>query len=396
MYGNRFSDANRELLKKLNRIRDDGWINAEDFIIEKLGYILKNDKNYYNNLKRLKSRKFAKDLGFKNILYARKNEDSIIHQVRMSSGEFLIIGLLDYLNSKIRILKQSSNQEICLIFLDEIELALHPSAQKRLIETLNEISNRNNFCIYFSTHSVQILNSIHPSKIFHLEKSRSGSDIHVINPCYPAYASRQLYFPDGFDFLFLVEDILAKNIIEHIINILGIKQNRLIYVLPTGGWINTLALYKDICLSKIAGEKCKIIAILDGDVKQEYEEKFSEDTFFKNSDNSNKQILSFLPIQSMEKYLKNTLIDNPNDSLIRNIGNSFFIIRSIDDILQDYKQNYDKDNNGKKLFSLLKSCYRDTGQLEDIFVYELCRLITDEIPSMDELKQYIETITKNN
>lgn len=397
IYGNRFSDANKELLKKLNQISPNGWVDADKFIIEKLGLILRNDISFYKNLRRIRSIKFAKDIGFKNRLYSIRTENDIIHQVRMSSGEFLIITLLDYLYSRIQKFKDHSSNNISLIFLDEIELALHPIAQKRLIEFLNEIANQNNFCIYFSTHSPQILSSITPENIFHLEKVRGSNNIKIINPCYPAYATRQLYMEGGFDFLFLVEDILSKYIINKIINDLNINNNKLIYILPTGGWKNTLSLYKELFQSRATGSKCKVVTILDGDIETDYDKEYSEDLFFKNKENKNMHPLSFLPIMSIEKYLKHHLIDTPNDSFINELGNKFFNVRSIDDIIHDYKSHSKSkdDSNGKNLFKMLCACYEDTGQSIELFKCQLCELITQRVVEMEKLERFINNVTKS-
>lgn len=328
IYGNRFSDANKDILKKLKKLENnisDLWVEADSFVIEKAGYILKNDKSYYSDLKRLRNYNIAKAAGFKNILYARiNNHSNIIYQFKMSSGEFLIIGLLHYLNSRIEFYEKKSKKiETTLIFLDEIELALHPSAQKRLIDVLNEISNQNDFCIYFSTHSSQIINKIVPEKIYHIEKGIGSKKLNIINPCYPAYSSRQLYMEaDGFDFIFLVEDELAKYIVEEINKDLEINKNRLIYILPSGGWTNTLSMHKDLTTSRAAGSNCKIISILDKDIENEYEKEYRNDTFF--SEKSNKINIGFLPIDSLEKFLKRKLIDNPDNNFIKNIGDDFF------------------------------------------------------------------------
>ena len=39
----------------------------------------------------------------------------------------------------------------------------------------------------------------------------------LINPCYPNYAIRNLYIPNGFDFVLLVEDELAKALVDKVI-----------------------------------------------------------------------------------------------------------------------------------------------------------------------------------
>ncbi len=60
--------------------------------------------------------------------------------------------------------------------------------------------------------------------------------VEVINPCYPNYAVRNLYIPNGFDFLILVEDELAKALVEKTIRENNLCQSKLWCVLPSGGW----------------------------------------------------------------------------------------------------------------------------------------------------------------
>ncbi|MGX2951684.1 AAA family ATPase, partial [Ursidibacter sp. B-7004-1] len=214
----------------------------------------------------------------------------------------------------------NNNTELNILILDEVELALHPSSQNRLIDFLNEIANKYNFCVYFSTHSPQIISKIHPNKIFHIEKKCSGK-LEINNPCYPAYATRVLYEPNGFDLVILVEDELAKFIIEKIINDNDINKNKLIKIVPTGGWEKTLELALDFKQSYMLGSQCQIITILDGDIKTDYEKEYLKNHSYESL---KKQ---FLPIPSAEKYLWTNLIEDPNDDFIDKLGRSFFQTR---------------------------------------------------------------------
>ena len=47
----------------------------------------------------------------------------------------------------------------------------------------------------------------------------------------------------GFDFVVLVEDYLAKNIVQTIIDEKDISRSKLINILPVGGWSNVCLLY---------------------------------------------------------------------------------------------------------------------------------------------------------
>lgn len=373
IFGNRFSDANKELLKNLYKLAKNSQdlVPASDFVIKNLGIILKDNKDYYVSLKKIKNRKKYENYGFKNNPYFWEFNGDLIFQMSMSSGEYLLLNLLHFIDERIKYLRRSNNNDLSLIFLDEIEMALHPSAQKRLTDFLQENSQTYNLCIYCATHSTQMFNKINPHNIFYLEKSINNS-IRMINPCYPAYITRDLYINDGFDYIILVEDRLAKIIVEKTIkNIQPNNMVKLIHIIPCGGWEKTLELQDDFIKNTVAGQNCEIVSILDADIKK----NVNGDDKWKNL---NKR---FLPIDSIEKYLKKYLINEPDQSLFDNIGSAIYTSRSLKDIIKDYKENYpqDKDENGKKLYKLLQDCANDIGININNFNNEICTIVLKNI-----------------
>ena len=98
-YGSRFHDYNKidDFVAKDNF--QEVLVKADDFVSETLGYILHNDKSYYNGLMKIKSREIAKREGFNGIPYFVKTEDNIISQYKMSSGESMLISLIDFINN---------------------------------------------------------------------------------------------------------------------------------------------------------------------------------------------------------------------------------------------------------------------------------------------------------
>lgn len=86
-----------------------------------------------------------------------------------------------------------------------------------MILFLKEVADEINLSIFFSTHSLELLREIKAQNIYYLTKMLDGSIV-ATNPCYPAYATRNLYGDDGYgnDMVVLVEDDLAKLIIEKI------------------------------------------------------------------------------------------------------------------------------------------------------------------------------------
>lgn len=373
IYGNRFIDADKKKIYAIYKLADKDLCPASDFVYQNLGIILKGDIEYYKGLKKVKSVKHAAALGFNSPPYLIDIGSHRVHQYKMSTGEFLMIGLLSYIKKRIDYSSHLNN--VTLLLLDEIDLALHPSAQVRLIKFLNEISAKHNLCIYFSTHSIQILSAIRKDNIYFLERGIDGA-VSVTNPCYPIYASRSIYEPDGFDFIILLEDELAKRIVDSIISKNGLNSAKLIRTIPCGGWEKVIELQKEINTSKLAGHSCKTIAILDGDAEVLFDNKYK-----KLDENGNslppKQNIKFLPIKSLEKYLREQLYLNPNIELINRIGDEYFHVESLTSILQSYRERKDsiKDDTGKGLLSVLKACAVQQGHNSDVFTQMICMMI---------------------
>lgn len=371
IFGSRFSDAHTSRMAKTSNIHPADVCDADEFVRLNLGRILRNDPAHYDGLKRVRSKSVAERIGFSGIPYIIERGGRWIHQYQMSSGEFLLIGLLHFINERIKFKQKKGIADLSLIIMDEIELALHPSAQHRLAIFLNEIASSSNFCIYFATHSVQIIGRIPPEKIYHLERSPSGA-MEVINPCYPLYATRCLYGPEGFDFIVLVEDELAKNFVERAIRDGGLYTSKLIKILPAGGWEKTLELQYEFQNSGLAGSSCKVVSILDGDIADECDRRHPKGTQLGGLPKN------FLPIKSLEKYLKEKLVSSPDDAFFRTFGDMFFRTRSLADIVREYllDPRSSKDGNGKGLFTVLRRCASAQGHSEDVFKRDVCDFIS--------------------
>lgn len=130
-YGCRFDDYNLIDTFMQNEDYKKYLIDADAFVIETLGYILHNSKSYYNGLKKISDKKTATANGFKGIPYFYETKGKIISQYKMSSGECMLISLIDFLNNVI--VKNPRRRDKLLFLIDEVELALHPSAIDRLV-----------------------------------------------------------------------------------------------------------------------------------------------------------------------------------------------------------------------------------------------------------------------
>lgn len=348
IFGNRFRDTSYNKLRMIEAIDTNKLIPASDFIRENLGQILQGDSNFYEKLWFVSSN-YEK---FDGTVFFYEKNGKRISQFHMSTGENLLISILNSLY--IRNNDRANLNKPCLIFLDEIELALHPSSLKRLLYFLQEMSNKYNYAIYFFTHSIELISGISPNNIFFIERHSDGS-IEIMNPCYPAYATRILYDHSGYDNIILVEDDLAREIIRRILRKECLLNNRLVHVLPCGGYSNVIDLADDVVRNNLLGKKASICIILDLDIKTNAE------NYITNNGIANNIPLNYLPIESLEKYLRKKLVKNVDHVLFRRLNDYIFQQKSLTDIINDYvhNNNADNDNNGKILYKLIDSELRE-------------------------------------
>lgn len=344
IFGNRFRNTSYDLLIKLDRVNDSKLYTVDEFIRLNLGKILHNNENYYEKILCLKKSDAGEFNG--DIFYYQKGEKRV-SQFHMSTGENLLLSIL---NSILKRNNDRSNQEHpCLLLLDEIELALHPSSLKRLVIFLSEMADKYNYAIYFSTHSIELISSINPDNIFFIEKHSDGS-LEILNPCYPAYATRMLYDHEGYDYIIMVEDDLARGIVNRVIRKNRLINNKLIHVLPCGGYTNTIGLADEVVNSNLTGKLSKILVILDGDIENNAKE------FIQKKNIKNNIPLNYLPIKSLEKFLKDKLFDNVDHNFFRFLNDFIFHQKSLRDLITEYGQIYDssKDTSGKKFYNVLE------------------------------------------
>ena len=343
IYGNRFRNTNYENLRKLEKVNESLLKPAAEFIRENLGLILHNNKNFYEKLFRVSGNALRNIVNLNGDIFYYQIGEKKVSQFHMSTGENLLISILNSLF--IRNSDRSATTVPCVLILDEIELALHPSSLKRLVVFLNNIANVYNYAIYFSTHSIEIISSIKPTNIFFLDR-HSDHSIEIINPCYPAYATRMLYDHSGYDYIVLVEDDLAREVIRRLLRKYSLLNNKLVHVLPCGGFTNVIELAHEVVSSNLVGKTSYISIILDADIKTEAENFIAKNSIYNNIP------LNYLPIESLEKFLKHNLFDKVDHKLFRNLNDFVFHQVSLNQIVEEYRNSGEnlKDNNGKKFY----------------------------------------------
>ena len=384
-YGTRFNDSKIvDDLLFTKKIDSCDIVEADDYIKDNLSYILHGNYNFYRTLKRIRNKRIAETLELENTPYFQEFRGKLVSQYRMSSGECLLISLLHFIYNAIVRRSLPQNQPIIML-IDEIELALHPIAVVRLLELLSElIKQHHNLVVILSSHSPEVIRTIQPNNLFQIELSKQEEGLIEVNtPCYPSYAIRDVYMHDGFDFVILVEDYLAKNIVQAIIDEKDISRSKLINILPVGGWSNVLNLQHELYIHSTFGAGTKIFSILDGDIKDSVGQQYKEYPKL------------FIPIGSIEKFLKEVLVTNVNAQIKKEINDKFFYVKSVDNLIAEYvKTNKKKDEDGKELYKIIRADFENRSIAEMTFVENICKIAKKYI-DFSKFENNLEKFLKN-
>lgn len=391
IFGNRFKDTNISTINKLDILTEKDLLPAREFVYKNMGLILRNNEEYYKDLFLVKKNAAIK-LGLTREAFClKKGENQFISQPRMSTGENLLLSILQSLEYVHYKRTRNNDGRPCIVFLDEIELALHSSALRRLIIFLKDIAEEIGLSIFFSTHSIDLLREIKAQNIYYLSTFWDNS-IMITNPCYPAYATRNLYGDDGYgnDMVILVEDDLAKLIVEKILLEKQLANNIRIKVLPTGGWTNTITMAYDVTSSNLLQKGTKLAVVLDRDIREKVPEFIMKHRTYSGIK------MDFLPIASLEKYLYSNLIKNKDAKLFTLLDTYLFQKRPLTEIIKQYIKEVEAaktDNatdDGKSLYGFLineiRSMRKDRDELVDIVVKYV---MENEEECVSELTEYI-------
>lgn len=233
---------------------------ANQDICEFLTYVLGNEK--WNNLKYVNTRRGISNDAYL-IPYTVGNKTYYFSEKSFSLGELCVLKLAKKLCT-------ISNGGLLLI--DEVEMALHPLAQVKLLKKVRIISRDKNLTVLFSTHSATIIKNSSQKKLIQLKPSEEGKVLTVVG-AFPAQVLGDIAFDDELsaDFVFYVEDKQAKLLTEQMI---GMYMNhchpdadyRPVYkVAPVGGFVQVLEMLNNS--SSIFPAHVKRYALLDEDVK---------------------------------------------------------------------------------------------------------------------------------
>ena len=203
----RFVEANGSRVEPFaDEIRYRSIRSAPDEVTGFMSYVLGDTK--WENLKYVNTRRGVGNEAY--LIPHRKNGQTYYYSEKnFSLGELCVLRLACSLSNIV---------DNSLILIDEIEMALHPQAQVRLLEKVEEISQAKELTTLFSTHSATLIKNIRRKNIIFLHEE-SPRKFKSKNNVYPAQVLGEIAFDDepSADFIFFVEDKQAKILVEQML-----------------------------------------------------------------------------------------------------------------------------------------------------------------------------------
>jgi predicted ATPase len=137
-----------------------------------------------------------------------------------------------------------------LVLIDEVELALHPTAQTELLEYLEEVASAKSLTIILSTHSATLIKQKAKSKLLFLQVDDDGT-VRCIKNCFPSYVLGYLAYKEEavHDVVIYVEDNCARVLVEAFVFRACAEifpEESLVpscVVIPVGGYLNVLRFF---------------------------------------------------------------------------------------------------------------------------------------------------------
>lgn len=221
--------------------------SAASKILRSAAYILNKD---YQSLMMHKTKK-------KELLGVHTESDLTYSSLSMGAGEQRVLKILRLVYSV---------NSYSLILIDEIDLLLHVTALKKLIEELHNIAEKKKLQIIFTTHSLEIIQLREYVDVRYLERLDQKTMV------YHAVNSDMIYEMNNIEnkpIEIYVEDLLAEVIIRQIAE--DLKILRSVKIVKCGASSNAFGLAASYILK---GEDfSNILIVLDGDVYREYTER---------------------------------------------------------------------------------------------------------------------------
>ncbi len=204
-----------------------------------------------------------------------KSDGTYIREDYLSSGEYFLINLY-------RTIKGTAQ----LVVIDEIDISLDSAAQANLAGWLRAFCIQYGRKILFTTHSLALMRQLEAGELFYIDESDGQVSI---APTSYSYAKARLFGFAGWDKYILTEDEVLLGFIEALIEKFCPKCFFRYKIVFIGGGTQVVSLMKHNEYEQFLSSSDKVIAILDGDQRNE---KFTRHPH-----------VYMIPIESVEKAI---------------------------------------------------------------------------------------------
>lgn len=136
-----------------------------------------------------------------------------------------------------------NTEDNSLVLIDELEMVLHPAAQVRLMDYLNEMAKQRHLTVFISTHSTSIIKT--NKNVILLE--RKSNEIKVFYKCPPAKAIGTIGMREDTmaDIIVIVEDDMAKALFNKYKELCPESNYLDVRIIAVGGYQNIIGFYVD-------------------------------------------------------------------------------------------------------------------------------------------------------
>jgi ABC-type phosphonate transport system ATPase subunit len=183
--------------------------------------------------------------------FYRTEDDRYVREDYFSSGEFFLVNLYRRLQSGPR-----------LIFIDEIDISLDAAAQARLVDELRALCTAFSVNVVFTSHSLALMQTLQAGELQYLDATGDQSTLEERSF---AYVKSLMFGFRGWDRYILVEDEVAKLVVEYLIDQYCTPAFYSHHVIEVGGAGQVVSLLVRNRAQGFLAAPDSVIAILDGD-----------------------------------------------------------------------------------------------------------------------------------
>lgn len=225
-----------------------------------------NDVFETDKFERLRSINLTRGVGNDAFVLSLGGNPQAYHSEKhFSLGELCVLKLL-------RLLMDVPNNS--MIIVDELEMALHPRAQVKLLGYLEQQARDKSLTIIFSTHSVTLLKAVDRRRIIYLERQDDG-EVKPIHGCFPTFAIGNIASDEETlpDIMLYVEDLFARDILTTFFEMFADERfddptkRPSVKIVPIGGFKEVIAFLERN--GAVLPNRVVQKAVLDNDVSTE-------------------------------------------------------------------------------------------------------------------------------